>query len=509
MKALAAVALALMMVGTGLVVLGATPTAAAPVQVAASSSSCPPPAPVSSGWGPYGPLEGQSLPTVQPTGPGPLPAATPGALKEGAGTFTEANLTVSAGDLLVITAQAVNFGPGAGNGPNGSGAPVLKVADTLGSFFWIGNLSDSISLGGQAYYKVFNGDTFSFIENLTYETWFGTAGGTGHDLVTVTLTNPAPAVAGTPGYLQPAIIAVAYPTNEGAIANEWSDYWGPPLPGYASGGSPLDFNVTAPQCVSVLAEAYAVNGFKTGTWGVSGSSPWVGRNTNYTPTDVVNGPWPKSSVLVSGFAGPSQFLSSRASEPAAMTWMAWTSFFPASTTNSVESVLLSSAAAEDGAETVSVAPGLTPGGLGETPNGCASATLNWTNPTPPYGKSLVNDTVYLYSSSGTLIQAISTGGPATGWTVTGLTCGAKYWFQVQPWWTGSIPGGLSGAISFIAGQFAGTAIEPPTAAGFLGLAPEDWAAVGAIGVAGTVVAVALTMKHGHRRGREVGRHRGR
>lgn len=508
MKALAAVALALMMVGTGMIVLGATPTAAAPLQVAASSSSCPPPAPVSSGWGPYGPMDGQSVPTVQPTGPGPLPAATPGALKEGAGTFAEANLTVSAGDLLVITAQAVNFGPGAGNGPNGSGAPVLQVADTLGSFFWIGNLSDSISFGGHTFYKVFSGGTFSSVENLTYETWFGTAGGTGHDLVTVTLTNPAPATSsGAPGYTQPAIIAVAYPQNESAIANEWSDAWGPSLHGYASGGSPLDFNATAPQCVSVLAEAYAVNGFKAGTWGVSDASPWFGRNTNYTPTDVVNnGTWPKSSVLVSGFAGPSPVQSSRASDPAPITWMAWTSFFAASTMNSVESVLLSSAAVEDGAETVSVAPGLTPGGLGETPNGCTSATLNWTNPTPPYGKSLVNDTVYLYTGSGTLIQAISTGGPATGWTVTGLTCGATYWFQVQPWWTGAIPGGLSGALSFIAGQFAGTA-SAPTAAAFLGLTPVDMAGVAALAVVGT--AVVFVGMRGHHRGRSVGGRRRR
>ena len=76
---------------------------------------------------------------------------------------------------------------------------------------------------------------------------------------------------------------------------------------------------------------------------------------------------------------------------------------------------------------------------------------------------------------------------------------------MQPWYSAGIPGPLSGALSFIAGQFAGTAIGPASAAGFLGLGVADWVAIAAVVAAGTLVAVALTMHRGRRGGSKVGR----
>ena len=87
---------------------------------------------------------------------------------------------------------------------------------------------------------------------------------------------------------------------------------------------------------------------------------------------------------------------------------------------------------------------------------CTESQLTWTNPTPPYGLSLVNDTVYLYGSTGTLVQTISTNGPATSVVVTGLTCGASYTFRVRGWFSGGVSSPLSAALSFIAGSAAGS-----------------------------------------------------
>jgi hypothetical protein len=86
---------------------------------------------------------------------------------------------------------------------------------------------------------------------------------------------------------------------------------------------------------------------------------------------------------------------------------------------------------------------------------CTDAQLSWTNPMPPYGLSIVNDTVYLYGSTGTLVQTISTNGPATSVVVTGLACGSSYTFQVRGWFSDGAPSPLSAALSFLTGSAAG------------------------------------------------------
>jgi hypothetical protein len=87
---------------------------------------------------------------------------------------------------------------------------------------------------------------------------------------------------------------------------------------------------------------------------------------------------------------------------------------------------------------------------------CTDAQLSWTNPTPPYGLSIVNDTVYLYGSSGTLVQTIGTNGPATSVVATGLTCGASYTFRVRGWFSDGAASPLSAALSFLTGSAAGS-----------------------------------------------------
>ena len=86
---------------------------------------------------------------------------------------------------------------------------------------------------------------------------------------------------------------------------------------------------------------------------------------------------------------------------------------------------------------------------------CTDAQLSWTNPTPPYGLSIVNDTVYLYGSTGTLVQTVSTNGPATSVVATGLACGASYTFRVRGWFSDGAPSPLSAALSFLTGSAAG------------------------------------------------------
>lgn len=499
MKALTVVSLALVLVGGGLAVLGSNPIAAAPVSVA-DSSACPPPAPTSSGFGPApGGYHSQGgLQTVVPMG-----GYSPAIHANDYNTTAEANVTVSSGDLLVVAATAVNFGPGAGNGPDGSGAPVLKVSDSMSSFFWIGDLSDGVYLSGGPHpgwlYEAGPGNWAS-AENITYETWFATAGAGGIDRIAVTLENPAPDTSlGYPGFTTPDVLAFAFPAGDGALAGSWADYWDAPggtIPTY------LTANVTTGQCVSLLALGFAADGFPD-TWAVGPLSPAYGEDTNYTPGPTYGGPTGYSRVIDGweGAGGDLRFTYGPLSS--AETFMGWEGWDTGSTATAfVSAAYPTQSPDEDGLELIATSPDLAAGGLGEN-GGCPTATFQWTNPTPPFGETLVNDTVYVYGSTGTLVQAISTNGPSTGATVTGLVCGQHYTFQVQPWYSSGLPGPLSSALSFIAGQVAGSFLSHTAGAMFLGLGWEDWAAIGAVAAAGTVVAVVLT-RRGHRGGRRIG-----
>ena len=172
MRALGVAALTFILLGTGLVVLGPVPSAAASL-FPAGTPSCPPSGPVSSGFGPA-PFGTPSTPlqTVVPVG-GLNPSVTPGAQAHPT-PVTTANVTVSAGDFLVVTAEAVNFAKGSYGGINGSGEPVLSVSDSLGSFFWVGNYSGYFVFAGlldtQAPAGALGAD-----ENITWATWLGSA----------------------------------------------------------------------------------------------------------------------------------------------------------------------------------------------------------------------------------------------------------------------------------------------------------------------------------------------
>jgi hypothetical protein len=497
MRSLAVVALALVLVTASLAVLGANLTAAAPV-TPADSSACPPSGPVSSGFGPgpYGP--GQGLLSIV-VGSGPSPAVSPEAAHPP--SVTTANVTVSTGDLVIVTAEAINFAEGSYGGPNGSGDPVLAMSDSVGSFYWVGNLSDDIEFDGHWYYDLGPGN-YGADENGTWETWVGTAAGSGVDRVTVTLENPAPDTSlGYPGFTTPQVLVTAYPAGYAAVVGGWQDYQNP---NFNPTSKTPEANVTTyDQCVDLLAEGFAADGFPDG-YSVSSISPDFGKNTNFTPLDEILYQ-PDYKLLQDGYTGGEG--DTRAADgplAAVETFNSWSSWQSALPTNAVVGFSLSATSVEDGFQLIAIGPDLAPWGLGGSPNGCTSETLSWTNPAPPFDETLVNITVYLYSSTDTLVQAISTDGPSTGTTVTGLICGAQYWFQVQPWFSSGLAGPLSSALSFIAGQFAGTATSSTPPAGFLGLSVDDWAAIGAVAVAGTVVAVALTMRRGGRHGHEIG-----
>ena len=501
MRGLGVVAVALVLIGAGFVVLGSVPSAAARL-FPAGTSSCPPSGPVSSGFGPapFG-IPSGPLQTVVLVG-GLNPSVTPSAQSQATPVAT-ANVSVSAGDLLVVTAEAVNFAKGSYGGINGSGEPVLSVSDSLGSFFWIGNYSGHIVFAGHLDTQAPAG-ALGADENITWATWLGTAGGGGRDTVTVTLQNPAPDTSlGYPGFATPQVLVTAYPAGYDAIVGGWQDFWNP---SFNPSSTHPNANVsTYGQCADLLAEGFAVDGFPD-TWSVPSSSVNFGRDTNYTPVDGVTGAPAGYQLQTDGYMGI--YNDVRITDgpiPAAETFNAWSSWTAGSAAPTFVGFTLPSTSEEDGFQLIAVGPNLAPYGLGGSPNGCASETLSWTNPAPPFGESLVNDTVYLYSSTDTLVQVVSTDGPATGTTVTGLVCGAQYWFQVQPWYSAGIPGPLSGALSFIAGQFAGTAIGPASAAGFLGLGLTDWIGIAAVVAAGALVAVALTMHRGQHGGGKVGR----
>lgn len=503
MRGLAVVAAVLVLLGAGVVAVGSVPAAAGPL-LPADSGGCPTSGPVSANYGPA-PF-GQTAPPL-PTiagGSGPVPAVAPAAAAQPT-PVTTVNVTVSTADLIVVTAEAVNFAAGSAGGINNSGEPVLTVSDSIGSLYVVGNYTGYVDFNGKLFVEGPAGN-LGADENLTWATWVGTAGDSGIDRVTVTLQNPAPDTSlGFPGFTEPQVLVTVYPAGYAAIVGGWQDFWNP---AFNTGSTSPTANVTTyGLCADLLAEGFAANGF-VDNWAVSSSSVDYGLNTNFTPVNIVTGNPLGFADQATGHQGIYNDLRiTNGPIPAVETFNSWSGYTPGDQGPSYVGYELPSTSIEDGFQLIAVGPDLAPYGLGSSPNGCTSATLSWTNPAPPQGKALVNDTVYLYSGSGTLIQTISTGGPATGVTVMGLLCGAEYWFQVQPWWTGAIPGGLSGALSFIAGQFAGTATGPAAAAGFLGLGMTDWAAIAVLAAVGAAVAVVLTMHRGGRRGREVGRGR--
>jgi hypothetical protein len=86
---------------------------------------------------------------------------------------------------------------------------------------------------------------------------------------------------------------------------------------------------------------------------------------------------------------------------------------------------------------------------------CSAARLEWVNPTPPNGTTLVNDTVYVYAANGTIAQKVSTGGAATSVVVYGLACNSLYSFSVQAWYSSGAASPLSGALSFLTASAPG------------------------------------------------------
>jgi hypothetical protein len=104
-------------------------------------------------------------------------------------------------------------------------------------------------------------------------------------------------------------------------------------------------------------------------------------------------------------------------------------------------------------------------GLAQSPSGlqsnstglaCSSAALSWVQPTPPYGQSVVNDTVFVFTSTGELLQRISTNRPATSLVASNLACSSSYTFRVQAWFSAGLASPLSAALGFLTGNASGS-----------------------------------------------------
>lgn len=131
---------------------------------------------------------------------------------------------------------------------------------------------------------------------------------------------------------------------------------------------------------------------------------------------------------------------------------------------------------------------------------CSAARLEWVNPTPPSGTTLVNDTVYVYASNGTLVQKVGTGGAATSLVVYSLACDSLYSFSVQAWFSSGQASPLSGALSFLTAAAPGT-IGPT----LLGGSPVDWLAFLLLAALVLGVVVAVRSRSRRSKGREIGR----
>lgn len=84
--------------------------------------------------------------------------------------------------------------------------------------------------------------------------------------------------------------------------------------------------------------------------------------------------------------------------------------------------------------------------------GVSSVEFAWTNVVDPNG-SLVNVTVYVYRASDTLLEAVSTGGPATSITLS-LPCDATYTFEIRDWFSNGDESPSSEALAFETGSIS-------------------------------------------------------
>ena len=69
---------------------------------------------------------------------------------------------------------------------------------------------------------------------------------------------------------------------------------------------------------------------------------------------------------------------------------------------------------------------------------------------------MVNDTVFLYDSTGTLVQKVSTNGPATSAVLSDLQCSSSYSLRVQAWFSSGLASPLSAALGFLTGSATGS-----------------------------------------------------
>ena len=88
-------------------------------------------------------------------------------------------------------------------------------------------------------------------------------------------------------------------------------------------------------------------------------------------------------------------------------------------------------------------------GIGASSSGstCNSVQVSWTNPTPPSGSSLLNDTLEVLSPTGAVVATVSTGGPAQSATATGLSCGSAYTCSIEAWFSGGVASPFSTGIA--------------------------------------------------------------
>ena len=99
-----------------------------------------------------------------------------------------------------------------------------------------------------------------------------------------------------------------------------------------------------------------------------------------------------------------------------------------------------------------------PSGLATNSTGlpCTSASLAWKQPSPPYGQSVVNDTIFVYDSAGTLVEKVSTNGAATSTVVSNLVCSATYTVKVEAWFSSGLASPFSAALAFLTGSATGS-----------------------------------------------------
>ncbi len=354
-------------------------------------------------------------------------------------------VSVSTGDLILVMGGSYN-------------ATALTLYDNLSTPFTLMQASTYAATTPSGYA---GGHT-------TFTTWEGTAKSTGTDLITLREGPYAHWGINDVGY--PDLLVVVFPPGTGVNTVAWVDN---------SAAATASSTVNEPACATLFTVQYqAIN---------AGSD----RPTSLTATF--------GQDCGASCIAPLEFGSDSSGYSNFGLWNGTVT----KTGSTTASVTWSTASVLNGFELMD--PFQTAGVIGSAPNDvvatregtdCSQVGVTWSNPVPPTGLSVINDTVVVHNPDGSIAQIVSTGGSESSASIYSVLPGST--LQIQSWYSGGFYSPLSAGVTCVSAGVGG----------FLSsLSPLDVYSMIVAVILATAVLILLTSSRGRSHQPERGRGR--